>query len=91
MHRLLIITAIVTACCAATARGADAGDEPQIEPPTPERSVVCKKVRVTGSHFKKRVCRTRATIDQERADANRFMNNAARYEEAVRMNDRLGQ
>lgn len=31
--------------------------------------IVCRRVQVTGSHFKKTVCKTRAEMAQEQADA----------------------
>ncbi|UCC14476.1 MAG: hypothetical protein JSW21_00435 [Gammaproteobacteria bacterium] len=31
--------------------------------------IVCRRVQVTGSHFKQTVCKTRAEMEQERQDA----------------------
>ena len=90
MRRLLLITAIAMAYCAAPAWGAEARDKLVIVPP-PDKIIVCKRVRVTGTHFKKRVCRTKAMMDQDHANAKKFMDDAMRYESAVQMNERLGR
>jgi hypothetical protein len=37
--------------------------------PAAEPQVICRKVRLTGSHIPKRVCRTRAQIEAEQAEA----------------------
>ena len=42
-----------------------------------KNKVVCTRQRVTGSHFKVRICRTVAQIEREREEAQRDAANAA--------------
>ena len=90
MFRSTLAVAILLAFCPASASAADPGDKSSIEPPD-KQLVICKKTRITGSHLKKRICRTQVEIDQEQEDAKRFMRNATRYEDAVRTNESLGR
>ncbi len=66
----------------------DVAGESEIEPPVEQR-VICRKVVVTGTHFKKRVCRTQAMIDQEAEDAKQFMIDAARYVDALQIKEAI--
>ena len=72
MDRQVLMVAACLCCYASGTWAADPKDHPIIKP-TREEQVVCHRERVTGTHFRVRVCRTQAMIDQERADAKQFM------------------
>jgi hypothetical protein len=51
-----------------------------------DQRLVCRRERQTGSHMKRRVCRTVAQIEAEREDAAEFIRNSNR-EDPVRKVD----
>ena len=81
MRQFLLTTAAILCYCTTPAWGADAKSELIVEP-TADQRVICKRVRVTGTHFKRRVCQTQAAIDLAKKEAKRFMDDAVRYEQA---------
>ena len=83
MSRSLLITTTFL-CCYITQVWAANGEDNTAVKPALEQRVVCKREKVTGSHFKKRVCRTQAEIDEAKKDAKRFVDESRRYQEAVR-------
>ena len=81
MRKIMFVTAAISCCYITQAWGAEAESKPAVEP-VPEQRVICKRERVTGSHFRQRVCRTVVEIDEAEKDAKRFMDDAIRYEQA---------
>jgi hypothetical protein len=45
-----------------------------------ERRLVCRTETPTGSSFPKRICRTAAQIEQERAEGSKLMEDASRIQ-----------
>lgn len=78
----LLLSALVP-----TAGSAASGD-PTITsqiPVRPER-LVCRREPVTGSHFKRRVCRTESQIRQDRAEAREELERMQAFRDAeIRM------
>ena len=82
VYRMLLPIMVVLGCCSMPAwAGAEGGS-------TADKFaeiIVCKKVRKTGSHFKIRVCKTHAQIDQESEDAREFALEADRMAREIRL------
>lgn len=81
MRQILLATAAILCYCTTLAWGANAKSEPVVEP-APDQRVICKRIKVTGTHFRQRVCRTQTEIDEAQKDAKRFTDDAVRYEQA---------
>jgi hypothetical protein len=77
------VAAIVVCCCAAPAWASDTKPL-QIEPAGKQQQVICRREKVLGSHIRKRVCRTRAQIDQDRAHARRRIQERDQFIQATR-------
>ena len=70
----LVVTAVIAlsgiVACSANETAPDDGlvyNEPAMDP----NQIICKRQRVAGSHIPRRVCRTRAQIEQDREAALR--------------------
>ncbi len=74
------------ASCAIPLLNAAPGDtgEPSADPAPEEVRVICRRERVTGTHFRRRVCRTPEQIEQDRQGVAEYMEEARRIEEAER-------
>jgi hypothetical protein len=83
MRRSQLITAIIVCCCATPTWASDA-KPPQIEPAGKHQQVICKREKVLGSYIRRRVCRTRAQINQDREYARRRMQEGDRFIQATR-------
>ena len=82
MRRALIVALVLGACALPASAKDDAPDAAGAQTSTKDKDeMVCRRVRVTGSHFKQRVCRTRGQMEAEREAAQR---QAQRYNEANR-------
>jgi len=89
MGRLLILTAVL-GCFAASILNADTTKKPTAEkrvetPAGNEVQVICRKEHVLGSHFKRRVCRTRQMIEQDKRDVTQYSQELDRMRDAERM------
>ena len=88
MRRANLILVLLGMCCWATptwGSEAEPAGVPQAEVPAKKSEVVCRRERVLGTHFKKRVCRTRAQIDEDQKNAQRHAREADRYHDATRV------
>jgi hypothetical protein len=88
MRRANLILVLLGVCCwAAPTWGSEAESTgvPQAEAPAQKPEVVCRRERVLGTHFKKRVCRTRTQIDEDQKNAQRHVRDADRYHDATRV------
>jgi hypothetical protein len=83
----LILVLLGVCCWAAPTWGSEAESTgvPQAEAPAQKPEVVCRRERVLGTHFKKRVCRTRTQIDEDQKNAQRHVREADRYRDATRV------
>ena len=83
----LILVVLGVCCWAAPTWGSEAESTgvPQAEAPAQKPEVVCRRERVLGTHFKKRVCRTRTQIDEDQKNAQRHVREADRYRDATRV------
>ncbi len=88
MRRANLILVLLGMCCWATptwGSEAEPTGVPQAEVPAQKSEVVCRRERVLGTHFKKRVCRTRTQIDEDQKNAQRHVRDADRYRDATRV------
>jgi hypothetical protein len=72
MHKLIFVVVLpplaLLACAAQNASRAVTA-----EPAGPDEIIVCTEEKPTGSNIVKQVCRSQATIDEERAEAEQFV------------------
>lgn len=84
MDLVRLMAAIALCVCTTQTWASEDAKLPQVEPPGRHQEVICRKERVLGTHFRRRVCRTRAQIDQDREHARRRMQEGDRYNQATR-------
>ena len=85
MKQLLRYLALVLFVYATAAWGEDGSMQaPGAVKDKHDQEVVCRRVRVTGTHFKQRVCKTRGQMKAEREAARRTMEARDRYNETIR-------
>ena len=89
MGRLLMLTAVL-GCLAVPNLTADTTktttEAKSVETPaSKEVQVVCRKEHVLGSHFKRRVCRTRQMIEQDKRDVAQYTQELQRMRDAERL------
>lgn len=73
--------------------GSAASSDPRVatpEPVRPER-VVCRREAVTGSHFKRRVCRTESQIQRDRIDARHELDQMQAHRDAEIRREAINQ
>ena len=74
---VLCTAAFAFASCGAPLRETRAADSLEqavvLDDKVADEDLVCRTEKPTGSNVAKRVCRTRALIEQERADAEKFV------------------
>jgi hypothetical protein len=76
---MLLAAGLALAGCAASSATVEAAPAPEgehVAEAEQEPEVVCKWEAAVGSRIKKKVCRTRATIEAEKRNAHRMMRRA---------------
>ncbi len=72
--RVLLKTGVLIAACSLLGMGQGAvADEGDRAGKKAKKTRICKRVKVTGTHFAKRICRTQAQWDEMRAENERDM------------------